>query len=93
MGFPHKSKILDWSGQTAGAPRSKALTSASGEKEEMAKGEAGRKHTIRAAPRGPGKTFASLLARHSHPNLLPELLLSNFPRTSSRGRLLFHGAD
>lgn len=45
MGLPHKRKIFDWSGQTAGAPGSKATTSASGEKKEMEEGEAERKQT------------------------------------------------
>lgn len=45
-----------------GAPGGEALTSA-GEKEEMAKGEAGSKWTIRAVPGGPGKDFASPLGR------------------------------
>lgn len=58
----------------------------------MAEGKAERKQTIRAAPGGGGKDFEPLLARHMHPGL-PELLLSNFPGVSSRGRLLFPGAD
>lgn len=49
MGFPHLKQILDWSGQTAGTPECKALTSASPEKEEMAKGKAW----------GSGKDFAT----------------------------------
>lgn len=45
MGLPHKRKIFDWSGRTAGAPGSKATTSASRKKKEMVEGEAERKQT------------------------------------------------
>lgn len=47
---PHKRQILNWPGQTAGGPGDRAPTSASGDKEEMVRGEAGRKRTLRAAP-------------------------------------------
>lgn len=69
-----------------GAPGSRALTAASGEKEEMAKGEEIDHADPGAAPRGPGKDFSCPLG------LLPELLPSNFSRVSSRGRLFDHEA-
>lgn len=71
-------QILDWSGKTADAPGHRALTLPSGGKEEMAQGEAGRKRTVSAVPRGSGKDSASPLGA-SPPGRLLERPPSELP--------------
>lgn len=83
-------QILDWSGKSADAPGHRVLTLPSGGKEEMAQGEAGRKWTVSAVPRGPGKD--SPLGA-SPPGHLSERPSSNSPRVSFWGCLLSCGAD